>query len=179
MRFHVIIHEWLVLFMRVLWISTEVMYVQRWYGRCHVKLMPSQSVLCTPYNHAPCHFMQSHLRMVYACYSCNLPPAPLAEWPDLLRATAVARGWNGYRNKKQHRKLTVVFFFSFFFLFFFSFYRSLRRKPVLCRKAALRCISFRLPKGVIATWLSTGQNWRLMLSCIGIPAADVLLSCCW
>ena len=26
---------------------------------------------------------------------------------DLLRATAVTRGWNGYRNKSQHRKLTL------------------------------------------------------------------------
>ena len=25
-----------------------------------------------------------------------------------LRATAVTRGWNGYRNKSQHRKLTLV-----------------------------------------------------------------------
>ena len=25
----------------------------------------------------------------------------------LLRATAVTRGWNGYRNKSQHRKLTL------------------------------------------------------------------------
>ena len=164
------------------WIATEVVYLQHWRGWCHMKLLPSRRVLCTPYNHAPCHFMQRHIRKVHACFSCVPLPALLAEWPGsffFLRATAVARGWNGYRNKKQHRKLTIVFFFSFFFLFFFSFYRSLRRKPVLCRKAALRCISFRLPKGVIATWLSTGQNWRLMLSCIGIPAADVLLSCCW
>ena len=27
----------------------------------------SAQVLCTPYNHAPCHFMQSHMRKVYAC----------------------------------------------------------------------------------------------------------------
>ena len=26
----------------------------------------SRRVLCTPYNHAPCHFMQSHIRKVYA-----------------------------------------------------------------------------------------------------------------
>ena len=26
---------------------------------------------------------------------------------DLLRANAVTRGWNGYRNKSQHRKLTL------------------------------------------------------------------------
>ena len=28
------------------------------------------------------------------------------EW-DLLRATAVTQGWNGYQNKSQHRKSTL------------------------------------------------------------------------
>ena len=27
----------------------------------------SAQVLCTPHNRAPCHFMQSHIRKVYAC----------------------------------------------------------------------------------------------------------------
>ena len=64
-------------------------------------------VLCTPYNHAPCHFMQSHIRKVYACLAVT---CHLHFWQndrDLLRATAVTRGWNGYRNKSQHRKSTL------------------------------------------------------------------------
>ena len=44
---------------------------------------------------------------MYACFSCNLPPALLAEWRDFLRATVVTRGWNGYRNKIKHRKSTL------------------------------------------------------------------------
>ena len=34
----------------------------------------SVQVLCTPYNHAPCHFMQSHIHKVYACLAvtCHL-----------------------------------------------------------------------------------------------------------
>ena len=81
--------------------------VQRWHGWCHKKLLPSRHVLCTPYNHAPCHFMQSHIHKVYACLAvaCHLH-----FWQndrDLLRATAVTQGWNGYRNKGQHRKLTL------------------------------------------------------------------------
>ena len=83
------------------------MYLQRWHGWCHMKLQPSRRVLCTPYNHAPCHFMQSHVRKVHACLAvtCHLH----FWWNDwgLLRATAVTRGWNGYRNKSQHRKLTL------------------------------------------------------------------------
>ena len=72
----------------------------------------SRRVLCTPYNHAPCHFMQSHIRKVYACLvvTCHL-----RFWQNdrgLLRATAVTRGWNGYRNKSQHRKLPLEKKFS-------------------------------------------------------------------
>ena len=50
------------------------MYLQRWHGWCHKNLLQSRRVLCTPYNHAPCHFMQSHIRKVYACLSvtCHL-----------------------------------------------------------------------------------------------------------
>ena len=67
----------------------------------------SRRVLCTPYNHAPCHFMQSHICKVYACLAVT---CHLRFWQNdrgLLRATAVTRGWNGYRNKSQHRKLTL------------------------------------------------------------------------
>ena len=83
------------------------MYLQRWHGWCHMKLLPSRQVLCTPYNHAPYHFMQSHIRKVYACLAVT---CHLHFWQNdrgLLRATAVTRGWNGYRNKSQHRKLTL------------------------------------------------------------------------
>ena len=87
--------------------STEVVYLRRWHGWCHMKLLPSRRVLCTPYNHAPCHIMPSHIRKVHACLAVT---CHLHFWQndrDLLRATAVTRGWNGYRNKSQHRKLTL------------------------------------------------------------------------
>ena len=72
----------------------------------------SAQVLCTsynyaPYNYAPCHFMQSHIRKVYACLAVT---CHLHLWQNdraLLRAAAVTRGWNGYRNKSQHRKSTL------------------------------------------------------------------------
>ena len=70
----------------------------------HETAAVSVQVLCTPYNHAPCHIMQSHMRKVYACLAVT---CHLHFWQndrDLLRATAVTRGWNGYRNKSQHRK---------------------------------------------------------------------------
>ena len=67
----------------------------------------SGQVLYTPYNHAPCHFMQNHIRKVYACSAVT---CHLHFWQndrDLLRATAVTRGWNGYQNKSQYRKSTL------------------------------------------------------------------------
>ena len=73
----------------------------------HETAAVSTQVLCTPYNHATCHFIQSHIRKVYACLAVT---CHLHFWQndrDLLRATAVAREWNGYRNKSQHRKSTL------------------------------------------------------------------------
>ena len=73
----------------------------------HETAAVSAQVLCTPYNHAPCHFMQRHIRKVYACLAVT---CHLHFWQndrDLLRATAVTRGWNGYLNKSQHRKSTL------------------------------------------------------------------------
>ena len=124
LRSHVILHEWLALFFLAFflllfsffffsfffiahfWISTEVVYLQSWHGWCLMKLLPSRCVLCTPNNHAPCHFMQSHIRKVHAylAVTCHL-----YFWQNdrgLLRATAVIGGWNWYRNKSLHRKLT-------------------------------------------------------------------------
>ena len=63
----------------------------------HETAAVSAQVLCTPYNHEPCHFMQSHIHKVYACLTVT---CHLHFWQndrDLLLATAVTRGWNGYR----------------------------------------------------------------------------------
>ena len=105
-----ILHEWIAFYSAFLFyfiLYTEEVYLQRWHSWCHMKLLPSRRVLCTPYNHAPRHFMQSHIRKVYACLAVT---CHLHFWQnnrDLLCATAVTRGWNGYRNKSQHRKLTL------------------------------------------------------------------------
>ena len=72
-----------------------------------MNLLPSLRVQCTPYNHAPCHFVQSHIRKVYACLAVTCHLHFWQDDRDLLRATAVTRGWNGYRNRSQHRKFTL------------------------------------------------------------------------
>ena len=61
-------------------------------------------VLCTPFNHAPGYSVTSFkttwvIDRVYACLAvtCHLHFGKNDQ--DLLCATAVTRGWNGYRNK--------------------------------------------------------------------------------
>ena len=52
--------------------------------------------------------MQSHIGMVHMCLAvtCHLH-FECRMTGIILRATAITRGWKGYRNKSQHRKLTL------------------------------------------------------------------------
>ena len=72
LRSHVILHGWLAfifVFITRFWISTKVVYLQRWYGWCHMKLLPSRHKFCV--HHITMHprsvTYQSHIRKVYAC----------------------------------------------------------------------------------------------------------------
>ena len=86
-----------------------MLYLQRWHGWYvpHKTAAVSAQVQCTLYNNAPCHFMQSHIRMVHACLAVTCQLHFCQNDRNLLRATAVTRGWNGYQNKSQHKKLTL------------------------------------------------------------------------
>ena len=98
---HVILHEWIDFY------STFLNPLKWCTYSAGMKLLPSRHILCTPYKHVPCHFMQSHIHKVHACLAVT---CHLHFWQndrDLLHATAVTRGWNGYRNMSQHRKLTL------------------------------------------------------------------------
>ena len=98
--------EWL--FIARFWISTQVVYftVLAWQVP-HETAAISAQVLCTPYNHAPCHFMQSHICKLHACLAVTCHLHFRQNDRDLLRATALPRGCNGYGNTSQHRKLTL------------------------------------------------------------------------
>ena len=76
------------------------MYLQHWHGWYHIKLLPSQCLLCTPYNYAPCHI--TSFEATYVRCVCVLPPALLNNDRDLLRATAITQGWDRDQNKSQH-----------------------------------------------------------------------------
>ena len=69
--------------------------------RCHLTY---QGQVVT---NAEARFNKIHIRKVYACLAVT---CHLHFWQndrDFLRATVVTRGWNGYRNKSQHRKSTL------------------------------------------------------------------------
>ena len=61
----------------------------------------SAHVICTPYSHAPVYsFIQNHKRRVHVRLGVTCRLLFWQNDPDLLCATAVTRGWNGYRNKE-------------------------------------------------------------------------------
>ena len=104
---HVILHEWLAFYSEFWNIHRSGVLTALAWLVPHETVAISAQVLCTPYYHAQCHFMQSHIGRVHACLiaTCHLHFWQ-NDW-DLLRATAVTWGWNGYRNKSQHRKLSL------------------------------------------------------------------------
>ena len=100
LRSHVILHEWIAFYSAFLNIHRSgVLTALAWLVPQESAARESQSrrILCTPYKHAPCHFIQSHIRKVHASLAVT---CHLHFWQNdrgLLRATAVTRGWNGYR----------------------------------------------------------------------------------
>ena len=95
LRSHVILHEWIAFYSAFLNIHRSgVLTALAWLVPQESAARESQSrrVLCTPYNHALCQFMQSYICKVYACLAVT---CHLRFWQNdrgLLRATAVTRG---------------------------------------------------------------------------------------
>ena len=102
---HVILHEWIAFYGAFFNIHRSgVLTALAWLVPHKTAAISARSVYtiqpCTMSLHAKPHTQG-------ACvFSCNLPPAQNDR--GLLRATAVTRGWNGYRrNKSQHTTLTL------------------------------------------------------------------------
>ena len=101
---HVILHEWITFYSAFLNIHQSGVLTALALLVPHETAAVSAQVLCTPYNHAPCHFMQSHIRTVYVCLAVT---CHLHFWQNDWGATAVTRGWNWYQDNSQLRKLTM------------------------------------------------------------------------
>ena len=67
-------NEWLAfhsLFLNNLWYTNITVWLL--HGWCHMKLLPSQRILCTPYFHALSHhFMQSYIHRVHVTFHLHL-----------------------------------------------------------------------------------------------------------
>ena len=105
---HVILNEWLYVFIvRIINIHGSGALIAL-FGCCKCCRFGAGSVYTIePCTRLQCHFIQSHIGRVYVCLGVT---CHLHFWQndrDLVRATAVTRGWNGYWNKSQHRKLTL------------------------------------------------------------------------
>ena len=102
LRSHVILREWLVFYGAFLDIHRSGVLTAL---VPHETAAVSARFVYRPDNHAPRHLMQSK---VHACLAVT---SHLRFWQndrDLLRATAVTTGWNGYQNKSQrHIKSTL------------------------------------------------------------------------
>ena len=74
---------------------------------CETAAVSARSV----YTIKPCtvsrHFMQNHVRKVHACLAVTWHLHLFWQNDRDPIHTAVTLGWNGYRNKSQHRKLTL------------------------------------------------------------------------
>ena len=105
---HVILRDWLAFNSAFLNIHRGGVHTALAWMVLHETAAVSAQVLCTPYHHAPCYFMQSHIRKVYACLAVT---CHLHFWQndrDLLLATVVIRGWNGgqHRSRPWRRKFS-------------------------------------------------------------------------
>ena len=66
LRSQVILHEWIAFYSAILTIHRSGVITALAWLVPHETAAISAQVLCTPYNHAPCHFMQSHVCKVHA-----------------------------------------------------------------------------------------------------------------
>ena len=98
-RMWLILHEWQAFYSAFLNIHRSGVLTAVAWPVPHETASISAQVPCTPYNHAPCHFMLSHVRKVCVCLAVTCHMHFWQNDLDLLRATAVTRGWNRYRNK--------------------------------------------------------------------------------
>ena len=110
LRSHVILHEWLAFY------NALFEQPQKWCPYTFYSAgMAGATWNCCPlgassvYTIQPCT-MSLHAKphMYGGCmFSCNLPPALLAEWLGSFTSNCGKTGWNGYQNKSQRRKLTL------------------------------------------------------------------------
>ena len=97
------------------------------HGWCHIKLLPSRCVLCTPCNHAPCHVISCKDTLIRSVRACLAATCHLHFWHndrDLLRATAVTHAWGLRQHSSRPFAHSFIrsFVYSLTYLIFIYFY---------------------------------------------------------
>ena len=91
LRSHVILHEWIAFYSVFCFVfvfdihGSGVLTALAWLVP-HETATVSAQVMCTPYNHASYHFMQSHISKVYACLAVTCHLHFWQNERDILRA---------------------------------------------------------------------------------------------
>ena len=126
----------------------------------------SVQVMCTPYNHAPCHLMQSHIRKVHACLAVT---CHLHFWQndrDLLRAivaTEFSPPPSQFNSLVLFTSVTVLILFQLCWLCLSKSLLILRcLESVLFR---FKHVSYCLAVIVLFTPTSSSSECRVQLSC--------------
>ena len=80
-----------------------------WWGLCTALawLVLHETAAVSVYTIKPCTMSLHAKPHVHACLAVTCHLHFRQNDGDLLRAAAVTRGWNGYRNKSQHRRVTL------------------------------------------------------------------------
>ena len=100
-------------FTQGVWIFTEVVMALFccWQGCCHGKQLPSHRMFCLRHTTMHQFTVSFYSKPRGRVQECLAVICHLHFWQndrDLVRAAAVTRGWNGCRNKSQHRQWTQV-----------------------------------------------------------------------
>ena len=136
LHWQVILHEWLAFYGAFLNIHRSGVLTALAWLVPHETAAVSVQVPCTSYNHAPCHFMQSHIMHVI---SCNLPPALLAEWPGSFSFACYCTECEQSLECEQ----SVISFMFLLLLFFFLFNRHRNVNNLLLHfRSICTCSSF-------------------------------------
>ena len=114
-------------------------------------------------------------------FSCNLPPALLAEWLGFFTCYRGNTGWNGYRNKSQHRKSTLEkrilppFQQGFKPATFQSRVRRSNHWAIPAPVTWIITITFKVPSTVSHTIVWTHENGNAVLAASCYSLTQVLL----
>ena len=103
----VFVNKWKQLTIAYFLMCAQVVYLQHYLPHETAATRTHSVYTIQPCTSLQRHFMQSHIHRVHVCLAVTCHLHFWRNDQDLLCATAVTQGWNGYRCESQHWKLTL------------------------------------------------------------------------